>query len=116
MGKKRLFLDCGAHDGCSVIKWKLLHPEYEIISFEGNPELWNYFSQLPTTLVRKLVADFDGEIEFFIDPVDADGSSVIHSKKLDATGLIKTRTAPLCSLSVLTFRELCEKSLRYMVR
>lgn len=92
--ENKLFLDCGAHDGCSVVKWKILFPHYDIISFEGNPELWKYFERLPTRLERKLVTDFDGEVEFFLDPIDADGSSIIRSKRLDAHGIVNNEDCP----------------------
>lgn len=92
---KKLFIDCGGHDGCSTIKFKLLNPNYDVITFEGNPELWPYYENLPTQLIKKLVSDYNGEVEFIIDPVDADGSSIIKEKNIDYYKKIKNEDCPL---------------------
>lgn len=80
-----LILDCGGHDGCSAIKFKLMEPDSHIISFEGNPELWKYYKELPCVLNKNLVYTFDGSVSFFLDPVDADGSTVCSNKLIDNT-------------------------------
>lgn len=92
--KKKLFLDCGGHDGCSVVKFLLSHPEYEVITFEANPELWRYYEHLTTQLIGKAVYDYDGEVEFLIDPIDADGSSLIKEKNIDFHNEIKNEDCP----------------------
>ena len=41
---RKIFLDCGAHDGCSVKAFLSLYPdsnEYEIYSIEGNKERYD---------------------------------------------------------------------------
>lgn len=92
---QKLFIDCGGHDGCSVIKFKLMNPSYDIITFEGNPELWSYYENLPTQLIKKLVSDHNGEIEFIIDPVDADGSSIVKEKNIDFYKKVKNEDCPI---------------------
>lgn len=92
---KKLFIDCGGHDGCSIIKFKLYNPTYDIITFEGNPELWPYYENLPAHLIKKLVSDHNGEVEFIIDPVDADGSSIIKEKNIDFYKKVKNEDCPI---------------------
>lgn len=92
--KKKLFIDCGGHDGCSAIKFLLENPNYDVISFEANPELWSYYERIPTLLHKKAVYDYDGEVEFIIDPVDADGSSLIKEKNIDFYKKIKNEDCP----------------------
>lgn len=92
--KKKLFIDCGGHDGCSAIKFLLENPNYDVISFEANPELWSYYERIPTQLQKKAVYDYDGEVEFIIDPVDADGSSLIKEKNIDFYKKIKNEDCP----------------------
>jgi FkbM family methyltransferase len=92
--KKKLFIDCGGHDGCSAIKFLLENPNYDVISFEANPELWSYYERIPTQLHKKAVYDYDGEVEFIIDPVDADGSSLIKEKNIDFYKKIKNEDCP----------------------
>lgn len=92
--KKKLFIDCGGHDGCSAIKFLLENPNYDVISFEANPELWGYYERIPTQLHKKAVYDYDGEVEFIIDPVDADGSSLIKEKNIDFYKKIKNEDCP----------------------
>lgn len=92
--KKKLFIDCGGHDGCSAIKFLLENPNYDVISFEANPELWSYYERIPTELHKKAVYDYDGEVEFVIDPIDADGSSLIKEKNIDFHKKIKNEDCP----------------------
>lgn len=92
--KNKLFIDCGGHDGCSVIQFLLENPDYDVISFEANPELWVYYDNLPTTLIKKAVYDYDGEVEFLLDPIDADGSSLIKDKKIDFTDKVSNEDCP----------------------
>lgn len=93
-GNKKLFIDCGGYDGCSVIKFLLQNPEYDVITFEANPELWVYYNGLPGTLIKKAVYDYDGLIEFTLDPIDADGSSLIKEKKIDFSQKLKNEDCP----------------------
>lgn len=93
-GNKKLFIDCGGYDGCSVVKFLLQHPDYDVITFEANPELWSYYNNLPGTLIKKAVYDYDGVVEFTLDPIDADGSSLIKEKKIDYSQKIKNEDCP----------------------
>lgn len=92
---KKLFIDCGGHDGCSSVKAKLKDPSYDVITFEGNPVLWPYYDLLPTRLIKKLVSDRNGEVEFIIDPIDADGSSIVKEKSIDFHKKIKNDDCPV---------------------
>ena len=92
--KENLFIDCGGYDGCSVIKFLLKNPGYDVVSFEANPELWEYYKKLPTKLVKKAVYDHDGIIEFTLDPIDADGSSLIKEKVIDFNQKVKNEDCP----------------------
>lgn len=92
--KENLFIDCGGYDGCSVIKFLLKNPGYDVVSFEANPELWKYYKKLPTQLVKKAVYDYDGIIEFTLDPIDADGSSLIKEKIIDFNQKVKNEDCP----------------------
>lgn len=77
---RRIFLDCGGYDGCSVIEFLTARPGYRVVSFEPNPQLWGYYRWLPTTLVKQAVTTFDGRVALTLDPVDADGSSILADK------------------------------------
>lgn len=79
---KGVFIDGGAFDGCSVVKFKLANPDFDVISFEPNPILWRYFNKLPTTLIKKGISNDSRAREFKIDYIDADGSSLITTKKI----------------------------------
>lgn len=95
---RKLFIDCGGHDGCSVIKFLDIHPDFECISFEPNPTLWPYYQLLPTKLHQSAVFTHDGTVTFFIDPIDSDGSTVIGLKKVDATGSLSNQQCPSISV------------------
>ncbi|WP_018984660.1 FkbM family methyltransferase [Salinimonas chungwhensis] len=110
---KKLFIDCGGHDGCSTIKFKLSNPTYEIITFEGNPELWPYYENLPTQLVKKLVSDYTGEVEFTIDPVDADGSSIIKEKNVDFHKKVKNEDCEVLVMPCIDLSDFIEQKARY---
>lgn len=97
--KKKLFIDCGGHDGCSAIKFLLENPNYDVISFEANPELWSYYKRIPTELHKEAVYDYDGEVSFIIDPIDADGSSLIKEKNIDFYKKIKNEDCPKINIA-----------------
>jgi FkbM family methyltransferase len=81
-GSRGVFVDCGAFDGCSVIKFKLANPEFDCISFEPNPILWKYFKYIPTKLIKKGISNKNEKMKFRIDHIYADGSSLISTKKV----------------------------------
>ncbi len=76
----KIFIDCGGHDGCSVIKFLSSRPGFKAITFEPNPIFSGYYGYLPTELIRKAVSTHDGTVAFTVDPVDGDGSSIIAGK------------------------------------
>lgn len=79
----KVFLDCGAYDGCSAIKFLSRYPKAKVISFEPNPDLWKYHKNLPNTLIPEAVYTYSGMINFILDESDGDGSSVINEKPVD---------------------------------
>ena len=61
MGTSRhFFVDCGGHDGCSVVKFLSQRPGFTCITFEPNPAFSSLYSWLPTTLMRKAVSTHAG--------------------------------------------------------
>jgi FkbM family methyltransferase len=110
---RKLFIDCGGHDGCSTIKFKLSNPTYDIITFEGNPELWPYYENLPTQLIKKLVSNYTGDAEFIIDPVDADGSSIIKEKNIDFHKKVKNEDCPVIVMPCVDLSEFIREKASY---
>lgn len=110
---KKLFIDCGGHDGCSTIKFKLSNPTYDVITFEGNPELWPYYEKLPTQLIKKLVSNYTGEAEFVIDPVDADGSSIIKEKSIDFHKRVKNEDCPMVVIPCIDLSEFVQQKAQH---
>ncbi len=112
--KKKLFIDCGGYDGCSAIKFLLQNPEYDVITFEPNPELWDYYKDIPSRLIRKVVSDVDGITEIVLDPIDGDGSSIIKSKLIDATLKIENSECPIIKVKSVDLSKYIKKqSLEY---
>lgn len=69
-------LDVGAHLGLASLYFAQLAPKAQITCFEANPQLYPYLeanlkTNLPEetdyTLVKKAVADKNGQIEFYLD-------------------------------------------------
>lgn len=110
---KKLFIDCGGHDGCSTIKFKLSNPTYDIITFEGNPELWPYYKNLPTQLIKKLVSNYTGEVEFILDPVDADGSSIVKEKAIDFHGKVKNEECTVIVMPCIDLSKFVQQKAQY---
>lgn len=93
-GEKGIFIDCGGYDGCSAVKFMVQNPNFDAITFEPNPALWKYYDYVPTCLVKKAAYTYNGKIKFTIDETDADGSSVIESKKIDYWGKVDNADCP----------------------
>lgn len=91
---EKVFLDCGANDGCSTIKYLTSDPLSKVLSFEPNPILSSYHRFLPNTLVSCAVGTVSGRVEFIVDSVDSDGSTIILSKRADATGVVDNQNCP----------------------
>jgi len=102
----RIFLDCGANDGCSAIKFLLTHPEFEVVSFEPNPELWDYHIGLPTYLSKSAVGAKDGLVTLLVDTIDADGSSLLAEKEIDNTGKRSNDELPSITVPCINLSEL----------
>ena len=92
--KDTVFLDCGANDGCSAIKFLSLCPTAKVLSFEPNKNLSHYHKYLPNTLVSCAVGVASGTVELIIDTIDGDGSTIITNKRVDATGNMKNDECP----------------------
>ena len=94
-GGRKLFIDCGGYDGCSALMFLLAEPDFECVSFEPNPDLWVHYDGLPTRLIRKAAFTYDGEIDFTIDPVDGDGSTLVAGKRVDFTRSVADEDCPV---------------------
>lgn len=79
---RNLFIDCGGYDGCSVVQFLNERPEFDVVSFEPNPNFHKYYRFLPTQLIPKAVTTHDGTVELRIDPVDGNGSSIVPAKNV----------------------------------
>ena len=79
--QRRIFIDGGSYDGCSARKWLKQNPDYEVYTFEPNPIFAPYHQDLPGTHVAGAVWTHDGTVDFFLDELDYDGSSVFGQKK-----------------------------------
>lgn len=93
--RRKLFIDCGGYDGCSVVQFLLEHPDFDCITFEPNAAFHEYYKNVPTQLVAKAVYIYDGEIDFIVDPIDGDGSSLIAGKRIDATQKLENADCPV---------------------
>jgi FkbM family methyltransferase len=78
--RRRIFVDGGGHDGCSVRKWLHMHAGFKTVSFEPNPALAGCFEDINGTLIQAAIWIDDREISFFLDEHDADGSSVFREQ------------------------------------
>ena len=91
---KKVFIDCGAHDGCSVRKFldvKKDAQEYEIHSFEPNPNLEKYHPVQPAIFHKCAVWIEQGEISFYNFSTTG-GSSVLEKKH--QRNIMKTSRKP----------------------
>lgn len=81
---KKIFIDCGSYDGCSIRKFRDLYDkdnEYTIYSFETNPYLQKYYEQKYENHIHynKAVWIYDGIIDFFV--FKHTGGSTLDIKK-----------------------------------
>lgn len=75
---RKIFIDCGAHCGCSSRKFRKeldLKGEYEIFSFEANSHLQTYYK-----CENKAVWIEDGIHEFYLKSPTSGGSSLLEEK------------------------------------
>lgn len=104
---KKIFIDCGGHDGCSVIKFLLEEsPQAECISFEPNPIFSSYYRFLPTKLVQAAVGTFDGTGTLIIDPLDGDGSTLIPEKIVDKKNFFRNADCPKLTVSIVDLSQI----------
>lgn len=78
--RRRIFIDLGAYNGCSVRKFTHYCERFEVYSFEPNPIFQQRLQQLPCIYIPKAAWIFNGQIDFYLDQVDYDGSSLFENK------------------------------------
>lgn len=96
----KIFLDCGAHDGCSVTKFRKLYDKkqkYKIYSFEPEPQFAKFFIDTPKhTFINKAVWISDGFLDYYRSNEKLRvGSTLIKEKKsgkIDKQHPIKVET------------------------
>lgn len=84
----KFFIDGGGYDGCSVRKFRHLYDpnlEYFIYSFEPNKIFNKYYDFEKHSLINSGIYIKNGELDFYLDNIDYDGSSIylksnIHNK------------------------------------
>jgi FkbM family methyltransferase len=90
MGK--IFIDCGAHCGCSIRKFESVQTDqsdFTRYSFEANYQLWPLFEEVNTHLIKKAVRAYNGTTKFFIIGDRGGGSTIseIKSKRKHSSSL-----------------------------
>jgi FkbM family methyltransferase len=96
----KIFLDCGAHDGCSIRKFRSLYDrkqKYKIYSFEPEPDFAKYFQNIPKhTFINKAVWIEDGVIDYYRSREQLRAGGTIFKQKksgnLDKVNPIKIET------------------------
>lgn len=80
---RKIFIDCGSYDGCSVRKFDDLYDkqnEYEFHCFEGNPNLFIWHPVNDRCVFnRNIVCGSSDPVEFYIH--DVSGGSTISKEK-----------------------------------
>lgn len=92
------FVDCGGHNGSSVRKFRQTRGDCPIVTFEPNPLYVECYRFERHRLIRAAVWTYDGEADFYIDPIDGDGSSLLREKttgSLDRDRPIRVATVDL---------------------
>ena len=82
---RKLFLDCGGFNGSSIrkfLKETQDSTKYDLITFEPNPAFYRCYSSFGNnhTLIPAAVWIKEGELKFYLDEIDGDGSSVLVGK------------------------------------
>ena len=101
---RRLFLDCGGFNGCSIrkfLKETKESSEFDLITFEPNPIFHTCYSSFGNshTLIPAAVWIKDGEVEFYLDEIDGDGSSVLIDKQSGSLNKQNPLSVPCIDLS-----------------
>ena len=97
---RRIFIDGGAHVGESVRYFYKLYKsvhgdEYEVYSFEPNPDLWELIEKEKTILHKEAMWDKDGETDFWLSQYHSEGGTMLTKKvtgKVDYNNPIKVKT------------------------
>ena len=99
---RRIFIDCGGHDGSSVRKFRRTRdPDaaYDVVTFEPNPLYRQCYHGFKNhQLIAAAVWTEDGARDLYLDPVDGDGSSLLREKRsgaLDREHPIRVATVAL---------------------
>ncbi len=108
--ERGLFIDCGGYDGCSAVKFILQNPRFDSLTLEPNPALWSYYNDVPTTLIKKAAYTHGDTVTFTIDETDADGSSLINSKKVDYWGNVANEDCPKIEVKCVNISELVRQA------
>lgn len=80
--EKGIFIDCGGYDGCSAIKFIMINPDFDCVTFEPNPLLWKYYESVPTKLIKKAVYNHNKRTDMIIDKANYLGTTIIKSKRV----------------------------------
>lgn len=95
---KKVFIDGGAHNGESVEYFYQTFPDaeqYEVHSFEPNPELWSLIEKKKTILHKYAMWDKDSETDFWKSRFHTEGGTILTKKitgKVDYNNPIKVNT------------------------
>ena len=111
--EKGIFIDCGGYDGCSSVKFILDNPNFSSVTFEPNPELWHYYDNIPTTLIKKGVASQTEHRNFTVDEIDANGSSIVSEKIIDYNKKIKNENFKTIKIQCIDICEIIMKFEEY---
>ncbi|MFX1383561.1 MAG: FkbM family methyltransferase [Promethearchaeota archaeon] len=71
---RRIYIDCGGHKATTAKLILKTHPNFEIHSFEANPEFSKYFENLDVTLHKKAVWINNEPIDFYTAENSQSGS------------------------------------------
>ena len=91
---RKVFIDCGAHDGCSVRKFLDITEdgaEYEVYSFEPNPKLAHHHPVGDAVFYDKAVWTSDGPHTFYMHGTTG-GSTLVEEKNIHNT--LKAQSRP----------------------
>lgn len=102
--KSPAIIDCGANIGDSVLYFKKLFPDSEILAFEADPNTFEVFQEniknnhlTKITPVNKAVFDKETEIDFYFNPDDPGVGSMSLFKERLSKAHIKIPTVLLSS-------------------
>lgn len=107
--EKGLFIDCGGADGCSAIKFMMINPQFDCVTFEPNPNMWQYYETVPSTLIKKAVFNRNERKNFRIDGDTMIGSTLIPSKKILSDESIEIKTIKVECIRLGEFIEVVSK-------